>query len=89
MDVRASIGARPRGMTAQQIVSGQVSAGQPLPASFTDPLYVVCASISTEVTFGPFQWPESHGSTLPTSGDTVVIGIDQNDVMHILGWDPA
>jgi hypothetical protein len=89
MDVRATIGARPRGQTSQQIVSGQVSAGQPPPASTTDPLYVVSASISTETTFGPFTWPESHGATLPISGDPVVIAIDQDGVMHILGWDPA
>jgi hypothetical protein len=50
---------------------------------------VVSASISTETTFGPFTWPESHGATLPISGDPVVIAIDQDGVMHILGWDPA
>ena len=87
VDVRALNGSRPTGQRAQVIVSGYVSTEQPAPASFTDPLYVVIGSVSSEISFEFQYWPVLHGNTLPVAGTVVRLGYDDNRVPYVAGWD--
>lgn len=85
MDIRPVNAAPPGPSRGRSIVSGTVSAQQPAPSSSTDPLYVVLDNTGTLLTFA--KWPQSHGTTLPVAGDTVVVGYTQDNVEHVLGFD--
>lgn len=84
MDTRTIVNGRPPGQRAGQILSATVSTQQPVPTSFTQPLYVVLDNTMTPLVFT--SWPRSQGSTLPAAGDRVVVGYTQDDVPHVFGW---
>jgi len=70
---------------APAVLYGTVSANQPAPSSFADPLYVV--EPHAPASFQTFaQWPQCNGSTLPVAGDGVVFVRDNYGQLHVTVW---
>lgn len=85
VDTRALMGGRPTGSRQQQILSGYVSLAKPAPVSASDPVWVVIPAHSSEASI-PLAWPQVHGSTLPASGDAVLLGYDENYTPYVVWW---
>lgn len=88
VDVRSITGGHTTGRRLTKIVFAQVSTEQPVPLSFADTLYVVGA-VSSELSY-PFPggaWPQCHGATLPTAGNTVILAYDQANQPHVVSWE--
>jgi hypothetical protein len=70
----------------RQIITGQVSRVQPLPRSFSDPLYVIVPAWNINNYFTITNWPACHGSTLPTGGAEVTLVRDDGNNLICVWW---
>ena len=86
-DMRSFLGTRPTGQVGQTLVSGVVSANQPAPASFSDPLWVLVPSIDAATAISFAVWPRLHGTSLPQPGALVLVAIDEKGGKSVVRWD--
>lgn len=89
MDVRPLVGTRPTGRRNTVLVYGYVSVQKLPPAAFTDPMWVVIPSHSSEISWRMDHWPAIHGGTLPTRGTPVLCAYDDRGAMWVISWDGA
>jgi hypothetical protein len=78
------IGPPPPG--GREIAVGYVSALQPLPATFDDPVWVIVPAHSSERLYGPLAWPAIHGATLPTARTAMWVAFDADGTPLVVSW---
>lgn len=70
------------------VAYGQVSRLQPLPTSFTDPLFVVLP-YDQDHAIRIDNWPVIHGATLPAAGADATLVRDDAQNWRLVWWDGA
>src|ERR1035438_9997960 len=74
------------GQQRPQIIYATVSANQPVPSSFSDPLHVVqphAPTVFRTIT----DWPACHGSILPAAGADCICVYDDQQTLRCIWWD--
>lgn len=68
-----------------QIEDATISASQPAPASFTDPLYVVPAW-NGQIFWQIDDWGAIHGSALPAQGAACLVVVSNTGTRRVIWW---
>lgn len=76
----------PAPATRPRLLSGKVSGNKPAPVSYSDPVYVVMANHSPDVSI-PCAWAPINGTTVPAAGNAVLVAYDDNGLPRVVWWD--
>lgn len=68
------------------VVDGYVSLNKPVPASFSDPLWVIVPSYSTEAPYRCVQWGAIHGAQLPAAGAACQVTMSPEGIPTVVWW---
>lgn len=71
---------------AEDIVYAQVSINQPVPTSYSDPLYVVIPDADANEFLTITDWPKVEGSSFPTSGADCLLIADNRANWRCVWW---
>jgi hypothetical protein len=66
------------------VTAGYVSRSKPAPKAFSDPLWVILPSYSTDSPYRCMQWVAAKGKTLPAQGAAVTVLMDTDEVPTVV-----